>query len=1403
LFLEAAIAAGFACDDPRMSRTGTGTGRTIRLLISFVVAALVVALASSTASAGTTPSGKQPNAAAASTAKKAASPISGGAHPTKRVCADVTKAGLATCMAELRTDIKGAAGVHPAVTPDGYGPSDLDSAYNLPSSTAGSGVTVGIVDAFDYPQAEAELAIYRAQYGLPACTTANGCFTRVDQRGGTAFPVQDSSWQQEEALDLDMVSAICPNCHIVLVEADDNSLDNLGASVNQAVAQGAGFVSNSYGGPEDPSELQGDTAFFHHPGVAITASTGDRGFGVQYPAASPDVTGVGGTTLVTDSSARGWSESAWSGAGSGCSAVEPKPAFQQDTGCANRSVADVSAVADPNTGVAVYVQGAWRVFGGTSVASPVIASTYALAGTPAAGSDPVAFPYADTAALNDVTSGANGTCATAYLCTAGPGYDGPTGLGTPNGLAAFAGGPAGVVAGTVTDGTAGLAGVQVLAGTRSTITDAQGHYSLTVPAGTYTVTASKFGFASGTTAGVVIGDGQTVTEDFALTAVPNTTVSGLVRDGSGHGWPVYAQVQVAGEPTTAVYTDSATGHYSLTVPQGATYAVQVDPVYTGYVADTAQVPVGTDDVLHDVSVKVDATTCSAAGYHFQQTGTTQTFDGAALPAGWTVTDDAGTAQTWGVTDPGSRGNLTGGSGGFAMVDSDNFGQGNVQDTSLITPVTDFSTVANPTLQFANDYDGFSNQTGDVDYTTDGGATWQHVWQHATDSVRGPGTQAVTLPGAAGKSAVQVRFRFTGHWGFWWELDNVFLGNRSCVPTSGGLVVGHVTDRNTGNGVNGATVTSTDHPADGAVTAATADPGQGNGFFWMFSSLTGSHPFAAAASTYTTVSQQVKVAANFATVATFSLPAGQLSVNTTSISKTVAWQGTASQAVKVTNTGTASVDVKLSPEPGTFTLAGQGAPLVRIKGDYAPGPLVGPRAARRLATPATAQTPSAAPWQALADYPTSIMDNGVTTVNGKVYSFTGFDGSGLATKNFVYDPGTQAWTALADIPTPRENPEVASIGGKVYVIGGWGNSGDPVPTTAIYDPASDTWSTGAANPKPYAASGVAVLGGKIYLVGGCSTNACGVTDVEVYDPASDTWSAGPSTPAAVAWESCGAISGALYCAGGNTDAAPLSTGYSFTTASGTWSPIAALPETLWASGATVAGGKLLMSGGVGNAALTNAGFAYDPGTNTWAALPNSNNTLYRGGSACGLYKIGGSSGNFSATNKDELLPGQDVCAETVSIPWLSVSPAVVTLAPGKSATFTVGLNANIPSITQPGTFTATLAVSAAVPQPVAAIPVSLTVNPPATWGKITGTITGLGCTSGSAPIPGATVQIDSWAASYTLKTDASGRYALWLDVRNNPLTVIVAKDGWQPQTAQVKIAKKKTVTSDYSLKSATC
>jgi hypothetical protein len=325
-----------------------------------------------------------------------------------------------------------------ATAPNGYAPADLRAAYNVSANVPDPGPVIAIVDSFGYPNAERDLATYRAQFGLQPCTTANGCFRKVNQNGGNTYPRMDLAWAQESALDLDMASAMCPTCQLLLVEADTNSYQNLAAAVDQAAKLGAHVISNSYGGAESATVPE---AAYNKPGVAITASSGDRGYGVQFPASSPHVTAVGGTSLKRDGTPRGWSETVWSGAGSGCSAVYPKPAWQTDSGCPRRTVADVSAVADPQTGVAVYGpvnagKAGWMKFGGTSVAAPIIAGIYgANNGKVSYASD----PYAHTTSLFDVTAGNNGTCDTTYpyLCTAGTAYDGPTGLGTPNGTPAF------------------------------------------------------------------------------------------------------------------------------------------------------------------------------------------------------------------------------------------------------------------------------------------------------------------------------------------------------------------------------------------------------------------------------------------------------------------------------------------------------------------------------------------------------------------------------------------------------------------------------------------------------------------------------------------------------------------------------------------------------------------------------------------------------------------------------------------------------------------------------------------------------------------------------------------------------------------------------------------------------
>jgi subtilase family serine protease len=366
----------------------------------------------------------------------------------RQSCSAPAQPGYARCHAHVNTDIVGRRTLGRSATgaitlPSGYGPSDLWKAYGLnpPRGAPGSGPTVAIIDALDNPTAEADLAVFRTTYGLGACTSLNGCFRKIDQNGGdTSQILPDRSWGEEIALDIDMVSAICPNCKILLVEAYSASFVDLGVAVTTAASLGAVAISNSYGtGEWDGNGELYYGAPYNHPGIAVTASTGDSGYGVQFPATLQWVTAVGGTSLIKDSSTRGFSEQAWSGAGSGCSAYIPKPTWQKDPGCPRRAVADVSAVADPGTGVAVYdtnQDDGWLVFGGTSVASPIIASVYALRGNTASlnyGS----YSYSHTGSLYDVRSGSNGSCSPSYLCTALPHYDGPTGNGTPHGLNAF------------------------------------------------------------------------------------------------------------------------------------------------------------------------------------------------------------------------------------------------------------------------------------------------------------------------------------------------------------------------------------------------------------------------------------------------------------------------------------------------------------------------------------------------------------------------------------------------------------------------------------------------------------------------------------------------------------------------------------------------------------------------------------------------------------------------------------------------------------------------------------------------------------------------------------------------------------------------------------------------------
>jgi subtilase family serine protease len=412
----------------------------------------------------------------------ATSPTSSGADGTNPTTAPVSVCsapppGQLACQAQVIPDNsaakrRSATAKDSSALPAGYGPADVQSAYDLASAVtaqAGKGSTIGIVDAYDAPTIEADLAFYRSTYGLPPCTTDNGCFRKVNQRGDAApLPAADPSWAVEISLDVDAVSAACPDCNILLVEGAGPDMDSLADSVDTAVRLGADVVSNSYSAPESAITDNGAAgglprrhASYTHPGVPILAASGDAGFQLDapYPADLTSVIAVGGTSLSRSDTPRGWTETAWgpterpSGAGAACSAHIDKPAWQHDAACPGRTVADISADADPFTGLAVYdstpdpadgLPGGWLRAGGTSAATPLVSAMYVMAG-PATGIKDASGLYTHGDRLNDVVGGPSVSIpgsghecpATSSMCAALKGYDAPTGLGSPNGLAAL------------------------------------------------------------------------------------------------------------------------------------------------------------------------------------------------------------------------------------------------------------------------------------------------------------------------------------------------------------------------------------------------------------------------------------------------------------------------------------------------------------------------------------------------------------------------------------------------------------------------------------------------------------------------------------------------------------------------------------------------------------------------------------------------------------------------------------------------------------------------------------------------------------------------------------------------------------------------------------------------------
>jgi len=372
-----------------------------------------------------------------------------GAVHVKRACAVPTSAGEAACYALVRTDAGGRPLVSTAL-PKGYGPAQFHTGYDLPTTT-GTPQTIAIVDAFAEPNIVSDLNTYDATYGLPkfklcANLAQHDCLAVLNQNGKKKpRPATNGGWGLEIALDVETAHEICQNCRINLYESNNESFKSLETSVDTAAAQGADVISNSYG---NFGHDCAPNAAYHHPGIAVTVSAGDDGFGVSCPAVMNTVVAVGGTRLNLDRSNHYLSESVWAGSGSGCSTKNTARPWQTDESTwgaiacgTGRGMNDVAADASPATGAAVYDTfgfGGWVTVGGTSVSSPLIAGVYALAGNASSFAYPARSVYlAPGSDLHDVTTGNDGACTHLLQCHAGAGFDLPTGVGTPKGMGAF------------------------------------------------------------------------------------------------------------------------------------------------------------------------------------------------------------------------------------------------------------------------------------------------------------------------------------------------------------------------------------------------------------------------------------------------------------------------------------------------------------------------------------------------------------------------------------------------------------------------------------------------------------------------------------------------------------------------------------------------------------------------------------------------------------------------------------------------------------------------------------------------------------------------------------------------------------------------------------------------------
>jgi len=516
-------------------------------------------------------------------------------------------------------------------------------------------------------------------------------------------------------------------------------------------------------------------------------------------------------------------------------------------------------------------------------------------------------------------------------------------------------GPTGTVQGTVTNAaTLGpIEGATVEVGGFATATDAAGFYTITIPVDTYDVTASMFGFTPQTVMGIVVGEDDLITQDFALVPAGSAFFDGYVTD-AGHGWPLYASIELetGGMPVGMVYTNPFNGYYQIELPQGMNYDFTVTPMAVGFIMATRTALLPPAGATESFVLQPDpAQNCIAPGWELASGGLVENFDGSFPPAGWAVSDADGSGLVWSnVAGSGETGNWAG-TGDAASVSSDAWGSASY-DTYLTSPVVDFSgetTIAVEALVNFQNFAGYDYF--EIDVSADGGSTWTNVlsWNEDHGGFRSPNSgEAVSVDVSAelaGSATTQVRFRYyapSSGWNWYVQVDDVFFGAKGCAPTPGAVMAGFVTDANTTDAINGAEVTG--DLGDGATTMATpADPDIGDGFYWFFAPLPGlegpsTRTFTASASGYADNTVDVNPAPDAVNQLDFAMDAGWLEITPTFLDSRLFMGETEDQALSIINHGTLDANVMLmtipvtnafnhvSPVTDTTNLPGNTAPL---------------------------------------------------------------------------------------------------------------------------------------------------------------------------------------------------------------------------------------------------------------------------------------------------------------------------------------------------------------------------------------------------------------------------------------------------------------------------------------------